>query len=439
MILKPKRCAEGVNLKIMNINQTFLQRINLSLLLFVLGFSLRFYSTGYGVFPYSESETDLVRNISFVFLAFSTFFALLEGKLFNLQFKYRVWVTAIAYIFFILLAYGVSRANEMARIRYDVASFTYFSGLLVASEKKNWKMLEKMFFVHFFVGIITNIYAFNKFPPSSMRESVIGFYVPYMLQSLLYPWPYFLMTVYWKGMYRRMLAIFGAVVALMSFIFFQKRMHAIDFSLTALFGLFFYVIREKVSMPVLIKKVTIMLLIVVLFFGILLSVLKVSDPNNVFLDSFYGLKDRVMTENNNRRLSFYEAFNYKRYSNFDRFLEARYFFDRATINEIIFGRGIGGGDYNEITGFTNLHIGLAMLVLKGGLIFLALWLFGWIMIFVDFLKTNKRILYIFSFAFIIRYLVLLTITSAWESDVWFGLVLVCTGVCMSKWIKEETA
>jgi hypothetical protein len=127
-------------------------RKNPALTLFIIGMSLRFYSCGYKIFPYNEFQTPFIRNISFGFLGLSLLFAIFQNGLWNLQSRYRLWLISVAGLLLGLLLYGLYNENDASYIRYDMASLSFFSALLIGCNKQNWKAIDKMLCIHFLIG-----------------------------------------------------------------------------------------------------------------------------------------------------------------------------------------------------------------------------------------------------------------------------------------------
>lgn len=416
------------------------RRFELSLILFIVGMSVRFYSLGFELVPYGMGESDLFRNLGHSILTASFLFAILERKLYNLQRKYLHWLVILGFAFIFLLIYGIYRGTKLMFIAPDLFAFTYFSGVLVGSERRNWIALEKMLCVHFFIGIIANIYAFASFPLPALRSFLV-WTLPYMLQGLLYPWPYFLLTFNRGGIYRKLLTIVGLSVVLISFILFQKRIHTFSFLFFGLFSLYLYTVKGKVNVVGAFKKVTKIACLLLILTMTIFFTLKIMDQFSAFSQSIKGLQSRIFLDSDSGNVM--KAFTYSRYKEESRYEEASHYFSHASGFELIFGRGIGGFYFTPLvgvssTGFTGrIHIGLATLILKGGVLFLTLWLFGWLMILKDFLKVKKDQEFIFCYPIIAKYVVFLTVATALSDWLSFGLVLLCSGPCMSKWIRND--
>lgn len=416
------------------VNKSFqLRKLNLSLFFFIVGMNVRYYSQCYGMVPYSEAETNLVRNLSFIFFPLAMCFGLLEGRLQDLRQKYRLWFVALMFGIFSFFLYGVYAGNDPSFIRYDLAACSYFSALLVASRKSSWKILEKMLFAHYLIGVLLNIYAFYKFPPVVERVRVIGYYIPYMLQSVLYPWPYFLLTFYRGGIFRKLLSITGAAVVLLSFIFFQKRLFTLEFLFLSAFALYFYFRDKGITLSKSFKAAVKMGIVISLFVVSINIALGIVDRNRVFSESFAALQNRLFTQDN-RKLTVGETFSYQHYNRNERVEEARYFFAQALPYQVFFGLGIGGNFYYPpAETYRTLHLGVANFVLKGGIGLLLLWMFGFLMVIKDFfLRRKASAVFLFAYAIVLNYTIKLFISSSWDPDLWFGFMLLCAGVCMSK-------
>jgi hypothetical protein len=421
-------------------------RKNPALTLFIIGISLRFYSCGYKIFPYNESQTPFIRDISFGFLGLSLLLAIFQNELWNLRNKYRLWLISAAGLLLGLLLYGLYKENDVSCIRYDMASLTFFSALLVGCDKQNWKAIDKMLCIHFLIGIIVMIYAFVRFPPSADRTMIVYPYPPYVLQVLLYPWPYFLVTFYKGSLYRKLLALAGSVVVFISYVFFQKRASTAEFFFLAAFAVLLYLINGGLNIRNFVKRTVNLTFFMVVFFVFLFVEIQIVDPGNIFLKSIVGLMNRVRviksielpikasSPMNNKDKNSLEH-PYDKFSKADRIVESKLFLEAATPLELIIGRGIGGKFYAITEGPTTIHIGLISLILKGGILLLVIWVCGWLMVAADFLFIKKDADFIFCYPIIIKYLIFLSLISQWSSTMEFPLVLLCTGACMSKWIK----
>lgn len=410
-------------------------RYKFSLFFFAIGLSAAFYTMSYGLLPFSGEDTNIIRNFAYLCLSISMAFSILEGKLRNIKSKYIVWLALVFFSVVLMALNGLRNGNFISQMRYDMATFTYCSAIFVGSERSNWKTLDKILAVHLALGVIIFGYALLKYPVSHIRDFAVKS-IAYKVRPMMYPWPYFLLTFYGGSIFRKILTFAGVGAVFMGIILFQKRAPLAEFIFISAFAWYMYAKSGIRGESKAFAKTIKFSFAIVLFVGILYMALQSFGGGDLVAASTKGLRERIFTEKG-RFLTVKNAFSYDRYSEGYRFQEMEYFFNEATTQEIIVGRGLGGRVYTPIIGYSTIHIGVGQLILKGGLVFFCIWMLGWLMLIFDFLKSRKSNPFGFGYFLAINYCIFILLIPALNITPVFGLVLLCIGPCMSKWINYE--
>jgi len=412
-------------------------------LVFLIHFNnwpLAFFMTGitvvyifYVLLGFDPNTDTVVLHSGHALLLVSLLLGLLQNKMDLLLPKYRIWFyLLLTYVFFLTIL-GLINGNFSQNRYYfatDISSFAYFSGLLVAIERKNWRFVDSLLLYQFIIGTYLCIFAMLMYQVPLLYQYVI--WTPlYNFWGLLYAAPYFLLTLSNRGTLIKLLIIIGVSIHFILVILALKRIFVGElFLLTVLYMYLKYRHGKYVSW----RQINIfkgvlgfiglfLLAIIVIQIGQYLS-------HSAEYGSGYGLSglQHRFTRNEGLLITTSEDYRLK--------------YEPATVLEqlsgysVIFGEGIGAvipvSILHSPTGSAgDLHNGLAKIFLKGGILFLILWLYIWFVFLKDCLNNrNERL--IPNYIVVLVNVILMIVKTVIVSFPSFGLFMFCAGYCMSR-------
>jgi len=355
--------------------------------------------------------------------------AVLEGQPAMLRPAYRWWLTLLTLTLVCLVISGaVVFENELRQIVLDSLLFpSVFAGILVGCRRENWVSFDRLLMVLLVVSVV--VCALGMVDVVSAAEvltrpdraefigtgahSIWGMPNVYSFWGQLSIWPYFVLTARDRSRAGRVTAYAATVLFFALAVIYQKRQPLVEL------GVFLGVTGLKVYSGRL--RVLGSLLALALLVWSMVGISSAAEPGVFWArlrGRFSGGLMATLRENN--RL------------NYDPVLVLTQF----STTEFVVGRGLGGtvrdvaNNYpDELT--HSLHNGMALMVLKGGVILLLVWFAGWLGVFADFMRrTDLRLLP--------YYLPLLMVFSmSWVFGFAFGgvnfvFLMMCAGRVMSK-------
>lgn len=304
--------------------------------------------------------------------------ALVSGRARDLALFYRVWVSFVALVLMVALLHGVLRVvdenpwNDWRSLGNDLLVWSYFfAGALVGAGERNWRCLDR--WLAFWFAVASALVAINwMHSRDSLQVAVLDRNAmvstsAYHVWTLLYAWPYFLLTWREGSPLRRMVAIFGSVTYAVGALVFEKRLDTAQLLALPVLLLVIRLISQRRSLGIVGAVRSGTGLGIILAAGIVVaSVLGIAGSFQSLYDAttqrFQQKGNMIETVVSNYRLS----------------VEPRNLLAESSPLEILFGKGFG----SRMTGWTGMtgiaHNGLVTVVLKGGVVLGFLWLLGWL-------------------------------------------------------------
>lgn len=410
-----------------------------------LDLSLWFFVTGISVVFLFDVQVGLgipvvrfmnLKTIGYGFLFFSLLFALCEGKIRKLRPGYRTWLLFVFASVCFMAVLGFINRNPFVSLYFtscDVFAITCFSGMLVAGKQENWKVIEKTLLSHFAMGMALCVFYALTYGGALLYREVVASPL-YDFWGLLYGWPYFLLTVKKGSVLRKGVSIIGLSVFCLLSIIFLKRSPFVQGAL--LVGSSFILNRLAVDRKVIRSVhrrrvlsgvgVALFATLVILAGFKLIGLDKITEEHGAGY-GVSGLINRFMQQGSLLQTA---IMNYRISHEGKTVLETSSDFD------LVFGRGLGAtipvSMVHSSEGLSGeLHNGMAKIVLKGGLVFLAIWYFGWLLLVKDSIKYARKPLVPF-YSIIIMSVAMSIFAPFFNNSLSFLLVMVCSGRCMAR-------
>ena len=371
--------------------------------LFIFGMSLIFCFQIYISFLIHSSGRQvfntIIQHLGYYCMFVSLLICFMEGSFNYINKRYKKWVILVLFQIVALFFIGLVNNNFFSKALYHTATdcfiFVFFAGFFVASKNRNIKIIDKMLTFHFFIGTLLCIYGLLS--SKSLIAEDLRFSMVYEFWSnLLYPWPYFLLTIDRGSVRRRFIAIVGLFIYLLVAILVLKRTPFIMIFLYLLFmrSIFKkrYVQKNQINFfkKKSINKFKLLIVFSISFFIFSqLGIFNFSKGNN---DNFglAGLYNRVYHVDQKEKTT--NIFDTLR-NNYRWAYEPLMVFSNASTLDLIFGRGIGATVPVPLSVSIDgkagiLHNALMVFILKGGFVFLFIWYIGMFIVFRNFYKNK---------------------------------------------------
>ena len=360
-----------------------------------------------------------------LFLFLSILVALREGALRRIRALYKWWLLSLIFTFALLLMTGVlAFENEIRRVGLDFILLpAIFAGILIGSKKENWIFIDKFIMAFFTINVFLCFYWIGKFTGYLLesRSMIVSAFnqTPYTFWGTLYIWPYFIITITDKSVFRKIVTIMGIVLFFSFSIIFLKRMPFIHLIL------FIFLVFSKIKIRHGVKPTILLLAGTMVVWQ---SFLLISGEHSQILTE--KLRNRFIQRSSVEGLKTSIRFGY------DPFLVLTQFSGM----EFVIGRGMGG-TVKDVEGFypeemiQSLHNGSARVMLKGGVILLIIWTGGWLFVFRDFIVNRNYTLNRYFIPILLVFL-LSWIDGFLARTVTFIFLMMCAGRVMSRDIED---
>lgn len=415
------------------------QKAKLPFKLFMAGFVLLYldlvrnaYMKEEVIFSY-ETVIVLKMLIMFLFMA-SVLLSFIRGDYRRVKPVYRFWLSLVLLIAGFMTFYGLTRGNTQRDIIIDVILFiTLFAGVVNGCNRSNWALFDKFMLGFFALNTVLVIKSWfdamggDVFDPNeslSLFQSKYYFFV-----GELTIWPYFLLTVKDGSLYRKLISYSGIATYFIASLTLAKRSPFVLLFLLGALLLFKSRLRMDSTRAIngIFGRAKGVFVVGLASLAVIFS-LGISDR---FWDAADKLQERFFLEGNMVETVFSDP----RIS-----YDSELVFGHFTNLEIFLGQGMGAVAGVADTGWTGekslsedyvLHNGVLLLIQKGGLLFLSVWLWGWFVFLKDFLVSREPYMnryflpvgIVFLFSFVTGFV-------NWGNG--FAFLMMCAGMGMAR-------
>lgn len=415
------------------------QKVRLPFKLFMAGFVLLYldlvrnaYMKEEVIFSY-ETVILLKLSILILFMA-SVSLSFIRGDYRRIKHVYRLWLSLVLLFIAIMTFYGLTQGNAQRDIIIDVILFvTLFAGVINGCDRRNWVLFDKFMLGFFALNTVLVIKSWfdamggDVFDPN---ESLSLFHSKYyFFVGELTIWPYFLLTLRDGSLYRKLISYSGIAIYFIASLTLAKRSPFV--LLFLLIALSLFKSRLRMDSTRVIKSIFSKIkgaVIAGLASAVVIFSLGISGR---FWDAAEKLQERFFLEGNMVETVFSDP----RIS-----YDSELVFGHFSNSEILFGQGMGAVAGVADVGWTGekslsdeyvLHNGVLLLIQKGGLLFLFVWLWGWFVFLKDFLASREPYMnryflpvgIVFIFSFVTGFV-------NWGNG--FAFLMMCAGMGMAR-------
>jgi len=356
-----------------------------------------------------------------LFLLLSTFIAITEGQFRRIKNRYRAWIILLLlYFIFIIINGLLINRNEIRLITLDMLMFAMvFPGILIGAKQVNWIKIDKIFINIFFINVLVllpYIWSYGSLMQEMRRTIITGYgQIPYFFWGGLTIWPYILLTIKNRSLFYKIVSILGIVLYFYFALVFLKRS---PFGYAILF-LLLYLISNKLNIKTVMRNFSLSFVAIIISFLIFRQI-NVSSTVERLQDRFLEKGSLTNTLLQSDRITNDYGMVLSQFSGL----------------EYMIGRGLGGvvRDVNnsyaeEMT--STLHNGPALMMLKGGFIWMIIWYSGWFMLIKDFIYNKNKHLNKYFLPILIP-LLLTWVFGFLRITMDFILITMCAGRLMAK-------
>lgn len=350
-----------------------LKRADLSLKLLVLGMSLLFFKEALQGLAIAAVE---VAYAGYFILFFSLYCSIREGKFNALKHVNAKWVMVIWFFAAFMLLYGIIMNYELRYLFRDIWPFTYFAALLVAAQKKNWKVIDWMIYSQFLIGLAVVFYVWAIYGMDIARDQILEINVAaeapslYFAWQITFAWPYLLLTYSESSTKRKIVTVAGTAIHLLLALFFLKRM---PFITIAMLGLLVLFVKGTILRPGKNRAIASGIPSKVFTLGLILITFWVG--TQIFNEAQQQSEKSYISDISGRLVS--EGGFWNTFARDDRLSRTpSLIVSQAAPYEILFGQGLGSTVMRDNEPNTTVESGIFSFFFKGGIIYVALWYFG---------------------------------------------------------------
>jgi len=316
-------------------------------------------------------QAILVAYSGFIILFIALLIELKIGALSFLERKYRLWFKSILVFSFFALIYGLAKSHTLQFISRDIWPYVYFACLLLAARTTKWKVIDKMIYSQFFIGLGVFIYIWFTqniaFERIAILQNTASLTAPstYKAWGLLFGWQYMLLSLKREDTKsRKIVFILGIVLFTVFGIIMLKRQMIIELAMIIVLKFIYskriYVKRTRGYTRI--KLATILVAIIVVTFSIL----------RIYEKKFNISYIEGITSRSTQSGSILETTLKD-----NRLFEAPLaIYNQANIFEVVFGQGLGSVVERAGETVNVVESGFFTVFMKGGILFLIIWYFG---------------------------------------------------------------
>ena len=416
-----------------------------SLIIFLVGFSFAIVNVIVMALGYVGRSYDSLGEYALLasgplLMYLSVAAALGSGRMREFAPFYRLWVRSVIGLLVLLLALGLvrvivsSEGNAFRAMANDFLMWSYFiSGILVGVKSANWRHIDR--WLTFWFAIVTVIAIYGWFTLGLATQvasrSNVTWTMPYIIWLLLFAWPYLLLSLNERGFRRKLVIIVGCSIYAVLALAFEKRLSIGQLimlpavlallAVTVQFGAFRLSSLARVGILITLLTVGVIATVSVLDIGERSGDL-VQQTSTRFLGEG-GILDTTLT---NERLT----------------EDPQTLVSELSDLELLIGRGLGGV-MTEVTGRGGVsgivHNGLVTVALKGGFVFVLLWLVGWSRLVWDAFRNSQPALNRYYIPVVIIAALSLSFGTFIGLHPGFAFVGLIVGRCMSRRPAAETS
>ena len=373
-----------------------------------------------------------IRSISIFigpfFLILSAITAFMEGQLGRIKPFFQIWIfLIIIYLIFLTISGFFIYGNSYRDLVIDIILYAFFvPAILIGAKKQNWLILDKFILLFFLINLfmlIPYLTSYSSLAAAGRTQIITNdAQIPYFIWGQFSIWMYLCLTLKNRSDIIKFAILAGTIIYFFLAIVFLKRAPFINLSI--FFFLFLVSLNLKNSSIISIK--IFYLSIPILIFSLLLySLINVGSFYERFESRFYTSGSIYSSLSSSTRLTYDVELVANQFNNM----------------EFLFGRGLGGSvediEYKYPEKNTiRLHNSSVQQVMKGGVVFLFLWVIGFLVILKNFLLNENEEYRKF-------YIPLLTpFLMSWvfgflSTSISFLLIMACAGRVMAINNKEQ--
>ena len=355
------------------------------------------------------------------FLLLSTFIAITEGQFRRIKNRYRTWIICLLlYFIFIIINGLLINRNEIRLVTLDMLMFSMvFPGILIGAKKFNWIRFDKIVINIFLINILfllPYIGSYGSLMQEMRRTIIVGYgQIPYFFWGGLEMWPYILLTMKNRSLFYRIVSIVGIILYFYFALIFLKRAPFVYAILFILLYLFSYKLNIKTVMRNIYLSIAVIITSFLIFWQI-----EVSSTVERLQGRFVEKGDLTSTLLMSNRISYDYGLVLSQLSSL----------------EYMIGRGLGGtvqdvGETNYEDMTSTLHNGPALMMLKGGFIWMIIWYSGWFMLIKDFMYNKNKHLNKYFIPILMTFL-LTWVFGFLRITMFFIMITMCSGRLMAK-------
>ena len=317
-----------------------------------------------------------------ILLLLTSVVALLEGQHKRLKKHYWAWILIIhAYLLVLFINGVVIHQNNFRFITFDLLLFSVFlPGILIGAKQVNWKGLDRLILTIFILNALLLLPYISSFSDvtSMLRNSITESYnqTPYHLWGGLIAWPYFFFTMKDRSSFARVMTIVATGLYFLFALIFLKRAPVVSLFIFSM--LLLYANRFSVNIKLNLNKFLFFIFSIFLLI-IIFQFIQISPLLDRLSERFYESGSLINTLTKDNRILY----------------DVGLVSSQLSFLEFVMGKGLGGilvdikNNYPDAVTHS-LHNYMALVVMKGGFLFVLVWYYGWIRFFLDFLSNKDK-------------------------------------------------
>ena len=321
----------------------------------------------------------------FFILFIALMIELMNNSLSYLKINYQLWVISIWLFACFALFHGIVKSNTLQFLSRDIWPYSYFACFLLAARSNRWHDIDKMIYQQFVLGLAIFIYIWMtthiQFQREVIERNTISMDGPriYLAWGLLYGWQYMFLSLKKDDLIsRKLLTFLGTSLYVVFGIIMLKRKIIFDLVMISLFKLMY---EKKVNKNNMNRLLAVFIAIAVIMFSIV---------------KFYEEKQNISYMDKIVSRSTEKGSVLSTMLSSTRFYETPLnIYNQATFFELIYGQGLGSAVEKEGITDSVVESTLLTIFMKGGIIYLMIWYFGFLLIVMDtlLLMRDKKLLF----------------------------------------------
>lgn len=330
-----------------------------------------------------------------MYVAYSGFFILFIALLIELKNnalsflngKYYIWIISIWFFSVFALIYGgIAKLHSLQFLSRDIWPYSYFACLLLAARTNRWVVIDKMIYYQFLIGIGVFLYiGFSQdiiFERLMIGRNTLSWGEPriYWAWGLLYGWQYMFLSFKKElPMHRKIVTILGIILFMSFGIIMLKRQPFVEFGAIFIIKSLF-ILNIETSM----KSIKIILLN--FFIVLIIIVLSIKLVENYEKKEQFSYMEALVSRSMQAGSPLNTILEDDRLSNTPLLI-----YNNANSLEVIWGQGLGSSVVRATGGNnTAVESGFFTVFMKGGVIFIIIWYFGFLNILWDTFFRKKK-------------------------------------------------